>query len=139
MLKISRILILISFIISTVPGFGQVPHIELKNHFFYIDGVKFFIKGTGYEVGAYPGVVPWDRPFNQDVLESDLKRIVDGGFNTIRTWNAFTNQELQVVQKYNLKIIMGIWIDPAGDFSDPVFVNTSLQLIRNVLRLFEEL
>jgi len=133
MLKIYRILLLASFMMPSLPGFGQVPHIELKYNFFYIDGVKFFVKGIGYEVGAYPGVVPWSHPFNQDVLENDLQRIVDGGFNTIRTWNAFTNQELQVVQKYNLKIIMGIWIDPAGNFADPLFVNAALQSIRNVL------
>src|SRR4030042_2384446 len=102
MLKIRSILFPVLIMSSVLSGFGQVPRIELKNNFFYLDGAKFFMKGIGYEVGAYPGVLPWNRPFNPDVLESDLTRIVDGGFNTIRTWSAFTNQELKVVQKYDL-------------------------------------
>ncbi len=112
---------------------AQGTDIELKDGFFYIDGEKFFIKGIGYEVGAYPGMLPWARPFNADVLRSDMQRIKDAGFNTIRTWAHFTNEELQVIQEFDLKIIMGIWSDPAGDFSDPAYVNSSLQLVRDVL------
>ncbi len=36
----------------------QGTDIELKNNHFYIDGEKYFIKGIGYEVGAYPGMFP---------------------------------------------------------------------------------
>src|SRR4030042_1061696 len=40
---------------------------------------------------------------------------------------------MKVVQEYDLKIIMGIWIDPAGDFSDPVFINSSLKLVSGII------
>jgi hypothetical protein len=127
------VLLLVCFAPCLINVFSQASTIELKNGFFYIDEEKFFLKGIGYEIGAYPGMLPWNHPFNREILENDLARIVDAGFNTIRTWNAFTDQELQVVQEYGLKIIMGLWIDPAGDYSDPAFVNTSLQQIEDVL------
>jgi hypothetical protein len=125
-------ILLLSVLIAS-RGSAQKTEIELKDGFYYIDHQKFFIKGIGYEVGAYPGMLPWNRPFNETILRNDMNRIKDGGYNTIRTWNAFTDQEMKVVQEYGLKIIMGIWIDPAGDFSDPTFVNASLQLVSNIL------
>ncbi|MBN1414047.1 MAG: hypothetical protein JW973_03010 [Bacteroidales bacterium] len=130
---IGGLFLLNSLVMNNIPVSGQVTQIELREGFYYINDQKFFIKGIGYEVGAYPGMLPWNRPFHEDILRNDLLRIADGGFNTIRTWNAFTDQELKVVQEFDLKIIMGIWIDPAGIFSDPLFLNASMQLVRDVL------
>ena len=127
------LLLLILSLLVGAPTSAQKSKIELKNNFYYLDNQKFFVKGIGYEVGAYPGMLPWNRPFNEDILRNDMKRIKEGGFNTIRTWNVFTDKEMKVVQEYDLKIIMGIWIDPAGDFSDPVFINSALQLVNTVL------
>lgn len=129
----ARFVLLLLLFFNIFKVSAQVSTLELKNDFFYIDGEKFFIKGIGYEVGAYPGMLPWARPFNADVLRSDMQRIKDAGFNTIRTWTHFTNQELQVIQEFGLKIIMGVWSDPAGDFSDPAFVNSSLQIVEDVM------
>jgi hypothetical protein len=126
------LLLVLSFLV-VAPVSAQKSKIELRNNFYYLDNKKFFVKGIGYEVGAYPGMLPWNRPFNQDILRNDMNRIKEGGFNTIRTWNVFTDEEMKVVQEYGLKIIMGIWIDPAGDFSDPVFINSAVQLVNTVL------
>jgi len=127
------LLLLVLSMLVAAPVSAQKSKIELKNNFYYLDSIKFFVKGIGYEVGAYPGMLPWNRPFNEDILRSDMNRIKEGGFNTIRTWNVFKDAEMKVVQEYGLKIIMGIWIDPAGDFSDPVFINSALQLVNTVL------
>ncbi|MCB0548862.1 MAG: hypothetical protein KDD19_14880 [Phaeodactylibacter sp.] len=107
--------------------------IELKNNFFYLDGQKFFMKGIGYEVGATPGELPWARTFNPQVLHADMQRILAGGFNTIRTWAPFTDQELNLLEQYDIKIIMGIWIDPHADFSQPSFVNQARAIVTDVL------
>ena len=107
--------------------------IELKNQFYYINGEKFFIKGIGYEVGAAPGELPWTHTFDPDRLHADMQRISGAGFNTIRTWSAFSREELEVISQYDIKIIMGIWIDPEGDFSDPSFAASAQDIVRNVL------
>ncbi|MEJ2595938.1 MAG: hypothetical protein P8100_12630, partial [bacterium] len=65
---------------------GRSQQIELKDNFFYIDGDKFFVRGIGYEAGARPGELPWERTFNPGQLHFDIQRILSGGFNTIRTW-----------------------------------------------------
>ncbi len=115
------------------PLLGSAQDIELKNSFFYLDGQKFFLKGIGYEVGATPGELPWARTFNPEVLHADMQRILAGGFNTIRTWAPFTDQELNLLQGYDIKIIMGIWIDPHADFSQPAFVNQARSIVADVL------
>lgn len=115
------------------PSINAQTDIELKNGFFYIDGNKFFVKGVGYEVGAIPGQLPWERTFDADLLNFDMQRIENAGFNTIRTWGAFTNDELNVVKNHDIKIIMGIWVDPHGDFSDPTFINDAKNIVSTVL------
>ncbi|MBL7111593.1 MAG: T9SS type A sorting domain-containing protein [Bacteroidales bacterium] len=112
---------------------GRAQQVEVKNNFFYINGQKFFVKGIGYESGALPGELPWEKTFNPEQLHFDITRILSAGYNTIRTWAPFTAQELDVLQNYDIKIIMGIWIDPHADFSDEEFVNSAKAIVTNVL------
>jgi len=127
-------LIRLIFIFSLLyPSINAQIDIELKNGFFYINGNKFFMKGVGYEVGAIPGQLPWERTFDADLLNFDMQRIESAGFNTIRTWVAFTKEELDVVKNHNLKIIMGIWVDPHGDFCDQAFINDAKNIVSTVL------
>ncbi len=125
-----RIQIIWLCIILSTPLFAQVA---LKDNFFYIDGEKFFVKGIGYELSALPGEVPWEKTFNPEQLHFDIQRILDAGYNTIRTWAPFTAEELDVLQSYDIKIIMGIWIDPHADFSDHSFVFESNLLVLDIL------
>jgi len=112
---------------------AQSPQVELKEGFFFINDEKYFIKGIGYEVGAIPGQLPWEREFDEELLVFDMNRILSAGFNTIRTWGAFTDEELQVLSSFDIKIIMGIWIDPHGDFNDPSFVASAINEVNSVL------
>lgn len=106
---------------------------EVKNDFFYIDGQKFFVKGIGYESGALPGEVPWEKTFNPEQMHFDIQRILSGGFNTVRTWAPFTAEELDLLFAYDIKIIMGIWVDPHADFSNEAFVDEAKAIVSDVL------
>jgi hypothetical protein len=130
MKKIRITAVLLAAIIS-LAGFAQ--QVEVKNNSFYINGNKFFVKGIGYEVGALPGKLPWARTFDAVVLRADMQRILRGGFNTIRTWGAFTAQELDVLKEFDIKIIMGIWVEPAGNFSDKAFSDQAKAIVSGVL------
>ena len=124
-----------SFLIYVLCLISFIQHIsaqvEIKNNSYYIDGEKFFVKGIGYE-GILPGQS--QRTYNPDLLRFDMQRILSGGFNTIRTWGAFTKQELEILKEYDLKIIMGIWINPEGNFSNPQFVSNAKSIVNNVLK-----
>jgi len=128
----SRLLQVIVIILA-FPLLGLAQHVEVKNHSFYIDGQKYFMKGIGYEAGATPGELPWSRTFDAEQLRFDMQRILAGGFNTIRTWAPFTAQELDLLKQYEIKIIMGIWIDPSGNFADQAFVDQAKIIVTDVL------
>jgi len=129
----SRFLLTVLWILCSLSPGGWAQTVEVKNNSFYIDGQKFFVKGIGFEISALPGELPWNKTFNPDQLHFDIQRIISGGFNTIRTWAPFSAQELELLQQYDIKIIMGIWINPQGDFSDAGFVNEAKATVRNVL------
>jgi hypothetical protein len=127
----SLLIIRVLLMVAAQTSFAQ--SLELKNNYFYIDGEKFFVKGIGYEASALPGQVPWEKTFNPTQLHYDIPRIISAGYNTIRTWAHFTEEELAILSEYDIKIIMGIWIDPHGDFSDPNFINQAKNIVSNVL------
>ena len=114
---------LLSFLIAT--AVSASPAVELRDGFFFIDGKRFFVKGIGY-AKARPGEEEHAAKFEPELLRADIARILSGGYNTIRVWNAFTKEELDVLAAYDIKIIMGvnIWSTrPDANYSDPAFID----------------
>ena len=128
MIKLFPILIIL---FSSSFCFSQ--NVQIIDGWYYIDGEKFFVKGIGYETHTRPGQVPWEYSFDADLIAFDLNRIKNAGFNTIRTWSALREEELQVVEESGLKILFGIWIDPHGDFSDEIFQTDAYNHVDGVL------
>jgi hypothetical protein len=121
------------FIILFSSSFYFSQNVQVIDGWYYIDGEKFFVKGIGYETHSRPGQVPWEYSFDADLIEFDLNRIINAGFNTIRTWSALREEELQIVENSGLKILFGIWIDPHGDFSDVSFQTEAYNHVDDVL------
>jgi len=107
--------------------------IQIRDGWYFIDGAKFFVKGIGYETHTRPGQVPWVYTFDADLITFDLNRIREAGYNTIRTWGALSEEELQLVESSGLKLLFGIWIDPHGDFGDAGFRTSALNQVSQVL------
>jgi hypothetical protein len=123
----------IAFTILLYAGFCIAQDLQIMDDWYYIDGQKFFIKGIGYETHTRPGQVPWVYAFDADLITFDLNRIKNAGYNTIRTWGALTEEELQLVESSGLKILYGIWIDPHEDYADPNFIGAALDHVNAVL------
>lgn len=112
------------FLCATILGYSQTK-IEIKDNWYYLEGEKFFIKAIGYEIGARPGQHPYEDE-KQDYLELmkfDLENIKEGGYNAIRTWSQYSEAQLKLVQESGLKLIMGLEVNPKGDYGDPEFLN----------------
>ena len=83
-------------------GYSQSKtSIELKDNWYYLNGEKYFIKAIGYEIGARPGQHPYEdaKKDELELMTFDLKKIKEGGYNTIRTWSQYSEAQLQLVQK----------------------------------------
>lgn len=107
---------------------------SISGGWFYVNGEKFFVKGIGHELGSRPGQLPWEREFRPDLLNYDLKLIKEGGFNTIRSWNNFTEQELQVIDKYGLMVIQGLWCDIDKYINEPGYAPYIEKTTRDIVR-----
>ena len=123
-------------LLSVHPATAQTKtKLEIKDSWYYINGEKFFIKAIGYEIGARPGQHPYEgkRADDLDLMKFDLKVIKEGGYNTIRTWSEFSEPQLKLVQNSGLKLIMGIAVNPEGDYGDPKFVLKCEQDVKQVM------
>jgi hypothetical protein len=134
-MKNKLMLIIILLISSVFSVYSQSKTIiELKDNWYYLNGQRFFIKAIGYEIGARPGQHPYEGVRNDDLdlLKFDLKVIKEGGYNTIRTWSEFSEAQLKVVQESGLKLIMGLEVNPDGNYADPVFVKECVERVKKV-------
>ncbi|MEI8271102.1 MAG: hypothetical protein WCG08_00600 [Paludibacter sp.] len=133
-LKLAYVIVMCQ--IFLISGFAQLKaSIEIKDNWYFLNGEKFFIKAIGYEIGARPGQHPYEglRSNDLDLLKFDLKVIKEAGYNTIRTWSQFSEAQLKVVQASGLKLIMGLEINPDGNYGDPIFVKKCQNDVSSVI------
>ena len=116
---------------------GEMPVIEIKNDWIYVDGERYFVKGVGYS-GWRPYQLPWQERPDPELLENDLRLISEAGFNTIRTWTALNSEELKIAKKYNLMVMQGIFVDPTRDFASPIYQQYVITTIKNQIRYYLE-
>lgn len=124
---------LVFIAIFCITHFLKTSGFEIQDGWYYIESAKYFIKGIGYESHTRPSQTPWEYQFDAATIQSDMQRIIAAGFNTIRTWDALSEEELQIVNSSGLKILMGIWIDPHGAYSNPVFISDALNYVNKIL------
>jgi hypothetical protein len=128
-MKIKLLLSIVLLLSTVLPLFAQSKTtIELKDNWYYLNGQRFFIKAIRYEIGARPGQHPYEgvRADDLDLLKFDLKVILEGGYNTIRTWSEFSEAQLKVVQESGLKGFMGLEVNPEKDYGDPASANAGV-------------
>lgn len=116
-------------------GFAQSKaKIEIKDNWYYLNGQKFFIKAIGYEIGARPGQAPYEdeKRDELELMKFDLKVIKEGGYNTIRTWRQYSEAQMKLVQESGLKLIMGIDVNPEGDYGNPEFSKACAEKVKKV-------
>jgi hypothetical protein len=101
---------------------------SVKGDWLYVDGEKFFVKGIGYSP-AYPGVLPWKRTFDEASMRRDFAFIKAAGFNTIRTWNPLSPQEIDIAREYGLFVMQGIWVNYTGNFASEDNLERSMNIL----------
>ena len=126
--------ILIMTLLTASYGYSQVKtSIEIKDNWYYLNGERFFIKALGYTIGARPGQrTDGSSADDMELMKFDLKVIKEGGYNAIRTWSPYSEEQLKLVQKSGLKLIMGVGIGN-GNYGDPKFIRTCEEKVRKVM------
>ena len=108
--------------------------LEIKGNWYYINGKKFFVNALGYEIGARPGQHPYVKRYSEPQrVKRDLEVIKEAGFNAIRTWSELSEEELKEVQESGLKLVLGIGINPEGNFANPKVIEENMSIVKKVL------
>ncbi len=113
----------------------SAERVVIQDGHFFLNGERFIVRGVGYEPGARPGQYPWLRKFEPEVLHFDLERIQNAGFNTLRCWSGYTDEELTVMEEAGLWVIQGIWVPQDGQFDNPAFIRDALKHVEEVVRV----
>lgn len=92
-----------------LPAEVEEKGIVIKNKRIYINGSLFFIKGIAYGI-SMPGLPPGVEGggFNKiptSVFENDFRMMKETGINTIRTYEPLPDSLLDLIEKYDLKVI----------------------------------
>lgn len=126
-------ILIFSLLLLSFNGYGQNHPVTVEDGFFYLNGKKFFMKGMGIEIVRPGQEINSDETYDPDWFLFDVKRILDAGYNTIRTWGPQKKEQLDAVKDLDVKIVMGIWIPPHEDFTKSNFIDSSLQVVKDVL------
>ncbi|MBF0489943.1 MAG: hypothetical protein HQL15_04920 [Candidatus Omnitrophica bacterium] len=105
--------------------------VEIIGDKIFVQGQPFLIKAVGY-AGWRPGQMPGVDKVDLSLVKEDFRRIKEAGFNTIRTWDALSPEELDLSVKYGLWVIQGIWLDPSHDWQDKVFCAQAIRYVQRV-------
>ncbi|MCK5706452.1 MAG: hypothetical protein KAI43_02275 [Candidatus Aureabacteria bacterium] len=88
------------------------PKVTIRGDKLYAGDEELLLKAIGY-AGIRPGKdekdpVP-EKDVGYDLVDLDMKRIKDAGFNTIRMWGLHDEKIIELAAKYKLMVVGGIW------------------------------
>ena len=111
----------------------KIPRIVAAGDSLYLDGEKFFVKGVGYSPyrpGQYPG-----SQVSMEIVEADFKRIKEAGFNTLRVWDIMPERQLDLAEKYGLKVIQAAYLSPSANFNYSGFRRMAESKVKQMCKL----
>ncbi|MDP3723621.1 MAG: glycoside hydrolase family 2 TIM barrel-domain containing protein [Candidatus Omnitrophota bacterium] len=115
------------------PPAGARHRVQVRGDWFYVDGEPFLVKGVGYSPSR-PGQLPWRDRVDPALMERDFQRIVQAGFNTLRTWSPLSPEALSLADRYGLMVLQGIWVEHNGNYASEAFRTRTLKTISAEVR-----
>lgn len=128
---------IIATLISTATALTAGPtsiEVGVKEGWFMVNGERFFVKGIGYELGGGRGGIPWERTFDRETMEYDLALLRKAGFNTVRSWNPYSVEELTVLRKQGMMVIQGSWFSFDRYLREEAYAQKSREELAKVIR-----
>jgi hypothetical protein len=126
---------------------SQRTNVTISGRQILVNGNPFIIKGVGYAptpIGETPVVPPYDY-FTREIYERDLPLLRAMSANTIRLWgwdNEKDHTDFLDVAYNNgsdpIYVIVGYWIDPNKDLSDPDVREDIKNEFRNIVEKYKD-
>lgn len=107
-------------IVMCLSSLAFAARVEIRNNRFYVDGEPFYMRAV-----SYSSLRPNQRPdasyssVNYKLIDQDFARIKAAHFNTVRSFDALSAEELELAKKHQLMVLQGVWIDRQLDYGEP--------------------
>lgn len=107
----------------------------VRGKFLYVGDDKFFVRGVTY--GTFrPDEDGWQYP-DPETVDKDFARMVENGFNSVRTYVAPPVWFLDKAQKHGLFVMVGLWWEQFIMFLDDKRLKLSIERkIRESIRSY---
>ena len=146
MLKYSRLLFVLSIFIGILVGepfsFSSetaFPKISIRGDKIFAGDEELLLVSVVYE-HLRPGQVPEDpvpyKNYGYDLIDQDMKRIKEAGFNSIRTWDLPDEKYLELAQKHGLWVVGGIWTDQQINLSNQEEIESQVGRVKSLAQTY---
>ena len=146
MLKYLRLLFFLLFLFGILTGItssfcadAAFPKISIHGDKIYAGNEELLLVSVGYEHlrpgQGFEDPVPY-KNYGYDLIDQDMKRIKEAGFNSIRTWDLPDEKYLELAQKYGLWVVGGIWTDQRINLSHKEEVESQIQKVKSMAKTY---
>ncbi len=149
-MRFERLRLLISFLIlslgmvavtSSLNADNVFPKISIRGEKIYAGDEELLLVSVGY-VHLRPGQgvdnpAPY-KDFGYDLIDLDMKRIKEAGFNSIRTWHLLDKKYLELAEKHGLWVIGGIWTNQRIDLANEAEMEMQIQKVKEIAKEYAQ-
>ncbi|MEK7854518.1 MAG: hypothetical protein AAB288_00385, partial [Acidobacteriota bacterium] len=115
------------------------PKITIRDGKFYAGGEELLLVSVGY-IHVRPGqdyndAVPY-KDYGYDLIDLDMKRIKEAGFNAIRTWHLPDPKYVELARKHGLWVVGGIWTQTQINLDDELAAEQAVGTVAVLSRTY---
>lgn len=142
--RLLSIVLLVFFatsLFAETPAEDTFPKIRIEDGKFYAGDEELLLVSVGYTSNR-PGQDHHDpvsyKDYGYDLVDLDMKRIKEAGFNSIRTWHMNDEKILELARKHGLWVIGGIWTDQKIDTSNEASMNQAVSTVEALSKSYSK-
>lgn len=138
---ISGCILLSSFILECRGNDIDFPPIQVRGNKIYSGDEELFLNAVGYS-GIRPGKDQFDpirdEKYGYDLIELDMRRIKEVGFNAIRTYALLDEKIVELAAKYGLWVVAGIWTDPNLSPHNDAQAQAAIDIVKEQAKIYSK-
>lgn len=129
------------FIIECRADDVDFPPVQICGNKIYAGDEELFLNAVGYS-GIRPGKDQFDpirdEEYGYDLIELDMRRIKETGFNAIRTYALLDEKLVELAAKYGLWVVAGIWTDPNLSPHNDTQTEKALDIVKEQAKIYSK-
>jgi len=128
-----------SFILECCAEDMDFPPVSIRGNKIYAGDEELFLNAVGYS-GIRPGKDQFDpirdEEYGYDLIDLDMRRIKEVGFDAIRTYALLDEKIIELAAKYGLWVVAGIWTDPNLSPHNDLQAQSAFKIVKEQAKIY---